>query len=166
MNQNFRNVNPVEGDAGQEPAENTLRLVATLPVPDGLTSRVHRRIARARAHTERAGFWSLWLPMHRLQMAGAALLVITIGAIGASNWTGYHGKHPDPARQIGLPGTASGGFGTAGKEGHPASLTPIKVPPQQNQVSSAQKKKPSASKAAKHAKAADSLTDPSQGPIK
>ena len=124
-------------------AEETLRLVAQLPPPGDLAERVHQRLKGAQNLSPRRGFWSLWLPAHRLQYAGAALLVL---AIAGSAWTVRHtggggaakGQGPvQPAAQA-----VPQGFGTAGSEARPSSLKPIKVPP-------APKKKPSASKVLK-----------------
>lgn len=148
-----------------EQAIETLRLVATLPPPEGLTDRVHQRIAVARSVSSttpsRASavlqIWRLWMPMQRLQFAGAALLVV---AIGASSWGAYEGRlrpgqQTQPASQPSSPQTSSqpsspptpasteSGFRTAGSERRPSTLTPIKVPP------AGTRKKPSATHLAK-----------------
>jgi hypothetical protein len=131
----------------EEEAIQTLRLVATLPPPEGLADRVHQRLTDAQTVDRRKpsrsnallSIWRLWMPMQRLQFAGAALLVV---AIGASSWTVYQGKvQPRQGSQSGAQPAAApspAGFGTAKTERRPATLTPIKVPPP------ATKKKPSA----------------------
>lgn len=127
-------------------ADETLRLLAELPEPDGLTDRVHQRLAHAQVTPERRGFWSLWLPAQRFQFAAAAVLVL---AVAGSMWS-LHRSHPPaagaqntpaPAAQGGSPANA-GGFRNAGAERVPPTLHPIKVPP-------APKKKPGAGHAAK-----------------
>lgn len=150
MNQNLY----PENQAGHE-GEETLRLVAQLPPPADLTERVHHRLEAQRrlenglSATTR-GFWSLWMPVQRLQYAGAALLVL---AIAGSAWTVRHAGNGvasgssngqpavQPAQPMAQPlvPSASQGFGTASSEARPSNLNPIKVPP-------APKKKPSASK--------------------
>jgi len=147
-------------------AEETLRLLATLPPPTGLEDRVHQRIdsqirAEQFAPLPRS-IWSLWKPAHRLQFAGAAVLVL---ALVGSTWRVYHTKNGavviQPAPQTGSPATPTSNFGTAGAEGHPSTLTPIKVPP-------APKKKPSATHAGnkpspkKLANASKAATEPAQ----
>jgi hypothetical protein len=135
----------IKSDAEQlQTAEETLRLVAQLPPPEGVADRVHRRL-RAQGEAPR-GFWRLWLPAHRVQFAGAALLV---AAIAASTVAVRHPKShaPNVPAVQSVPEQRSG-FGTAGAERHPASLTPIPVPARQ---SNAPKKKPGAGHAVKHA---------------
>lgn len=119
--------NPMQSD--REPEE-TLRLVAQLPSPDGLEDRVHQRLHVSQRHLPARGFWSLWKPAQRLQYAAAAALVL---ALAGSVWKVYHPAHGaiviQPAPQSGSPSTPGSGFGTAGAERHPGTLAPIKVPP-------------------------------------
>jgi hypothetical protein len=132
--------------------ESTLRLLAQLSPPDGLSDRVHRRLANAPEPAPARRFWSLWLPAHRLQFAGAAVLVT---ALAASSWTILERRHPQlPAAQNPAPRPAaapdSSAFSTAGSERRPSTLKAIKVPPTPK-TSSSQKaapagKKPSAAK--------------------
>jgi len=137
-------------------AEETLRLVAQTPPPDGLESRVHFRLNKEMRSLPQRGIWGLWLPAHKLQFAGAAVLVL---AMAASLWTVRHPKTAGPQAGSGsttvaqpVPVPPGAGFGTAGAERHPASLTPIQVPP-------VPKKKPSAKRAVK----AHSSTPTAQG---
>jgi len=160
MSENLFPLDPRE-DSGKE-AEETLRLVAELPPPAELTDRVHQRLAQglAEAGAARRGFWSLWMPAQRLQFAAAAVLAV---AVAGSMWGVYHGKNgarvvvaPAPvANPAANPSPAGGGFGSAGAERVPPTLTPIKAPP-------APKKKPGAGHAAvKHAaKPQDASTAP------
>jgi hypothetical protein len=136
-----------DGNESNESLESidTLRLLAELPPPDGLNDRVHRRLD-ARMDEElapRRGFWSLWMPVRRLQYAGVAVLVV---ALAGATWSVRHSRDGAPGAQPLAPSAAQPGhaFGSAGAEAHPASLKPILVPPAQGP-----KKKPSASRAAK-----------------
>ena len=142
MTQNLHTESPHE-------AEETLRLLAQLPPPADLTEHIHYRLKDAQSATESRGFWSLWMPVQRLQYAGAALLVL---AIAVSAWTVRHvgsggsakGQAPlqstgQPVAQPIQPAPQRSGFVPAGSETRPSNLKPIKVPP-------APKKKPSASK--------------------
>ena len=148
MTENFSNP---KHESGHE-ADETLRLLAGLPEPAGLTDRVHRRLASAQeAMPERRGFWSLWMPARRLQFAGAAVLAL---AVAGSMWSVYR-SHPqtaggqaagahatpvaNPAGQGSSPASGDG-FHSAGAERVPPTLHPIKVPP-------APKKKPAAAHA-------------------
>jgi hypothetical protein len=121
----------------------TLRLLAELPPPDGLNDRVHRRLDARMGEelTPQRGFWSLWMPVRRLQYAGVAVLVV---ALAGATWSVRHSRDgvpgPQPVAPSAVPGHA---FGSAGAEAHPATLKPIVVPP------AAPKKKPGAGKAAK-----------------
>jgi hypothetical protein len=145
MTQNFHDPDSARqrSDHLDREAEQTLRMVAELPPPSELTDRVHQRLSHARASMPRRRFWSFWLPAQRLQFAGAAALVVVF--VG-STWSVYYSKtsHVKRGAPIGVAAPqgpvapASGGFGTAGAERHPSTLTPIEVPP-------ARKKKPSAS---------------------
>jgi len=141
MTQNFRN----SEYENTSQAEETLRLLAELPPPADLKDRVHYRLAAERTKPMHRSVWSLWMPAQRLQYAAAAVLVV---AVAGSTWGVYHtrpqaGQKAGPSTQIApaVPHDA-GGFGTAGAERVPPTLSPIKVPP-------APKKKPSASKMAK-----------------
>jgi len=152
MNQNIQNpnsANPLNevSERTSSEAEHTLRLVAALPPPVELTDRVHRRLSHAQASLPRRGFWALWMPAQRLQFAGAAVLAVVFAG---SAWSVFHAKGGatgqvpaahDTASPVSPVSPTAGGFGTAGTERRPSTLTPIKAPP-------APKKKPSASHAA------------------
>lgn len=132
------NQNPNPMYESQHEAEETLRMVATLPPPAELTDRVHQRLAVEKATARRRGFWSLWMPAQRFQFAAAAILVV---AVAGSTWSVYHtnrgSKIVAPVPRVADPSGIGGGFGTAGAERVPPTLNPIKVPP-------APKKKPGA----------------------
>jgi len=127
--------------------EATLRLLAQLPPPEGLADRVHRSLASAPDPAPSPRFWSLWLPAHRLQFAGAAVLVT---AMAVSSWTILESRRPSsPTAKTTVPRTAADSdrstFSSADAERRPATLKPIKVPPAPK-TSAAPKKKPSAAK--------------------
>jgi hypothetical protein len=131
------------GEAPVNEGLETLRLLAEMPAPAGLEDRVHRRISAAHEARKQRSFWSLWKPAQRLQFAGAAVLMVVIGA---SSWTVFRGRvvtetpgQPAPASPA--PVSPAGGFAPAGAERRPSTVNPIKVPP-------APKKKPGAGHAA------------------
>jgi hypothetical protein len=147
MSEKFYNPTHETHEPGHE-VDETLRLLAALPEPDGLTDRVHQRLSHAQVTPERRGFWSLWMPAQRFQFAAAGVLAV---AVAGSMWS-LHRSHPPAAgaqnapaathaAQGGSPADA-GGFHSAGAERVPPTLHPIKVPP-------APKKKPGAGHAAK-----------------
>jgi len=151
-------------DVGGE-AERTLRLLAQLPAPEGLTERVHGRLGRERASGTRRGFWRLWLPAHRLQFAGAAALVLAVAGSTLSlrykQTPAAHGTTPGasaPAPALSRPeAAADGAFGTASASRRPATLTPIPAP-------APPRKKPGASRAAvRHAAKTKSAGEQSEG---
>lgn len=127
---------------GSTEAEETLRLVAKLPAPDGLHDRVQRRLDTGqwqRAEARRT-VWSLWMPTRKLQYAGMGVLA---AALAVSVWS-VHRTHELSVRPANTPGAtvgggqpaqakpgaaSAGGFSTAGKIAVPHTLTPIKVPP-------------------------------------
>ncbi len=125
MNLNWHDSDDSSVSTGRTEAEDTLRLLAQLPPPEGLSGRVLHRLAVERAAAPRRSFWSLWLPMQRVQYAGAALLVV---AVIGSTWSVYH---VHPATGVTPSHSApSAGFGSAGAERRPATIAPIKVPEQ------------------------------------
>jgi len=111
-------------------AEETLRLLAALPSPEALTSRVHARLQATEAVPARRSFWSYWLPAQRFQFAGAAALALAV--VGAT-WGVNHQHSPQGAAnqtaRPAAPAAITGGFGTAGTARVPPTLNPIKVPP-------------------------------------
>ena len=160
MNQEFKNLpqfpefqpasEVVPAEVSQ--AEETLRQLARLEPPIGAAERVHYRLQEAQNAPQRKSIWATWMPVRRMQYAGAAILAV---AVGASSWGVYHARHSfgsQPANPT-LHGTPSGGFGAAGAERHPGSLKPINVPP-------VHKKKPSPGRVKPDARAAQPTSDP------
>jgi hypothetical protein len=115
-------------ESGSE-AEETLRLLARLPAPEGLNDRIHSRLEMTTRPARRsflASIWSLWMPAQRLQFAGAALLVL---AVAGSTWSVYHTSNRAGNVTPVPPAGPSTSFGSAGAERVPQTLKPIKVPP-------------------------------------
>ncbi len=144
-------VNATVNSTGPTAAEQTLRLVARLAEPEGLNERVLHKLAVARAEAPGRSFWSLWLPMQRVQYAAAALLVI---AVAGSTWGVYRTAPASNLPVENKPATQSApsaGFGSAGAERRPATIAPIKVPPRGQKLdssSTSHHQKPSPVKAA------------------
>jgi len=124
-------------------AEETLRQLARLEPPIGVADRVHYRLQRAQNAPPSKGFWASWMPLRRMQYAGAAILTI---AVGVSSWGVYHAHRAVGPHSVNpqLQGTPPSSFGTAGAERHPGTLAPIKVPPVHKKKPSASRVKPAA----------------------
>lgn len=144
----------LEARAGRE-AEETLRLVAKIPAPEGLEERVQRRLDAEvlRSAERRHSVWSLWMPGRKLQFAGAAVLS---AAVAGSAWSVYHGQRlaadanaaakqavPAPAKS-----PAGSGFTPAGAVAVPHTLAPIHVAPAPKRKPTAASTKPSPKKIA------------------
>ena len=147
MNQNSENLRKPEGQAGDPliVASETLRLLANVPPPEGLTDRIHARVHRRLLAQQSAlparSFWFGWQPAMRAQFA-AAVVVLVATAAGSWNLYRIHSANSaTPASQANhapsvpvapapVPMAASGGgFSTAGAVRMPPTLTPLHVPP-------------------------------------
>jgi len=120
--------------------EATLRLLAQVEPPRGLQDRIHSRIEKAAAETSGLRvrrFWGFWLPVRRLEFAGAAILAL---GLATSIWS-IHRVRIGPVTTY-PPNGPSTPFGSAGASGHPRTLEPIKVPPFPRKKPSASKLKP------------------------
>lgn len=141
-------------------AEETLRMVAGMPAPDGLEERVQQRLDAELKRSERVrhSLWSLWMPARKLQYAAAGVLA---AAVAISSWSVYHGQRmaananaaskqaaPAPAK-----GTAGSGFTPAGAVGVPHTLAPIHVAPAPKRKPGAAATKPSPKKVVHPSKA-------------
>ncbi|WP_263359999.1 hypothetical protein [Acidicapsa ligni] len=160
-----------QSDTRLTEAEHTLRLLANLPPPEGLTDRIHHRLRFA---PEPRGMrflnWRfLGQPAMGLQFAGAALVLV---ALAGGSWSLYHrAGHvqavvPQTGNSVSAPVNApaspveSSGFRNAGAVRVPPTLTPLHVPP-------VPKKKPSAGHAvARHVAPpqADAAEEPATQP--
>lgn len=135
MNPNI-SPDPRNSSGERTEAEETLRLLATLPPPEGMTDRVHRRLAEEKSTPRRR--WVLWMASPRLQFAGAA---VAVAALATGGWTLYQSNRSQPLVP-GVHAPAQGSFSTGGAVRQPPTLTPMHVPP-------APKKKPAAQSTAK-----------------
>ncbi len=104
------------------PVDTTLRLIANLPVPEGLEERVHTRL-RLAPRTARLLAWPLRTDTGWMRSAAAAAIVVVVAGGG---WGVYSRvEHPQqPVRVIAMPatGTSGGGFGNAGAMRTPQTL--------------------------------------------
>ena len=107
---------------GPGSADETLRLIASLPAPEGLEERVHAALRRA-PHTGSILTWPLALtPQSGWMRAAAAAAIVFVVAGGG--WGVYsHVERGQPATAIVLPRVpVSGGFSSAGAMRTPQTL--------------------------------------------
>jgi hypothetical protein len=104
--------------------EETLQMLAKLPAPEGLSGRVHSRLAGERLEVRR-NWWQLSVP--QMRFAAAAVLLV---ALAGEGWNLYRG-HVAEVRSVVAPPhvTPRGGFDNAHGAAVPKTLTPIHVPP-------------------------------------
>jgi hypothetical protein len=105
-------------------AEETLRQVAKLPPPDGLTERVHHRLRAEAAKPHRTGFWAAWQISPRLQFAGAAVVMV---ALASGGWAIYQSNHAS-SLVPGIHNAPAGSFGGNGAVRVPPTVAPLHVP--------------------------------------
>lgn len=120
--------NPISSDSGAGSGEDTLRLIASLPAPDGLEERVHKAL-RAAPRSGRVLAWPARfhartaLESNWMRAAAAAAIVFVVVGGG---WGVYSRVQPSPTgKVIVMPQRApsSGGFQGAG-----AIRTPETIP--------------------------------------
>lgn len=107
------------------PAEETLRLIATLPAPDGLADRVHRKLRSTPQHV-RLLEWPMWLGPGAFRisaaMRGAAAAAIVL-VVAGGGWGIY--SHVQPFQSspvVATPARIGGsGFSSAGAMRKPDS---------------------------------------------
>ncbi len=107
---------------GPGSAEETLRLIASLPAPEDLEERVHEALRRA-PHTGRVLAWPVALrPASAWMRAAAAASIVFVVAGGG--WGVYsHVERGQSAKMIVLPHVpVSGGFSSAGAMRTPQTL--------------------------------------------
>jgi hypothetical protein len=106
-------------------AEETLRLIASLPAPEGLEERVHSAL-RAAPRTARILHWpvaltssSAWMRSSAMRSAAAAAIVCVVAGGG---WSIY--SRVQPPKVIAMPAhvAAPGGFSNAGAMRTPQTL--------------------------------------------
>jgi hypothetical protein len=107
-------------DSGSSEAEETLRLIAQLPAPDGLEDRIHASL-RSAPRTARVLAWPSTLAANWLRAAAAAAIVFVVAGGG---WGIYSRVQPGPSAQgVVTPHVgAQGGFSQAGAERRPQTL--------------------------------------------
>ncbi|HEV2484373.1 MAG TPA: hypothetical protein VGT08_02480 [Terracidiphilus sp.] len=107
-------------EAVSSPAETTLRLIATLPAPDGLEDRVMAGL-KAAPRTARVLHWPEMLQPTGSWIRGAAAAAIVFVVTGGG-WGIY--TRVQPARVIAMPPRtgAAGGFSNAGAMRTPQTL--------------------------------------------
>jgi hypothetical protein len=151
---NFSKQNTAVHDSSVGAAEETLRLIATLPVPEGIEKRIE---AGLRAAPRRAGILS-WLQAPRLEnawvraAAAAAIVFVVVGG----GWGVIALVQPSqPARATAVPAvapheTAPGGFSNAGAMRTPQTLDhPIVAQPPVARPTAVPAAKPDAKPAAR-----------------
>lgn len=114
------NLNPATTEGG---AEETLRLIARLPAPEGLEDRVHTALRKA-PRSARILPWpmaSKWMHSTIARSAAAAVIVCVVSGGG---WAVYSRVAPAPApRVIAMPRVAAtGGFSSANAMRTPTTL--------------------------------------------
>jgi hypothetical protein len=147
MNEKFEPLSPPENNsveskiAALREADQTLRMMAKLPPPEGLADRVHVRLRSQQAGLEsnRKRSWFALLAGPRWQFATMALV---FAALAGGGWNVYRLNHSQvlvaPPHQA-----APGGFDSSHEMHVPPTLAPIHVPP-------APKKKPAAGRNGSH----------------
>jgi hypothetical protein len=107
-------------DSGSSEAEETLRLIASLPAPDGLEDRIHASL-RSAPRTARVLAWPSPMAANWLRAAAAAAIVFVVAGGG---WGIYSRVQPGPSAQgVVAPHVgAQGGFSQAGAERRPQTL--------------------------------------------
>jgi hypothetical protein len=134
MNDQVRNGNSNDAVAGGAPgeAEATLRLIASLPPPQGLEERLHASLAEA-PRRGRVLAWPAALNPGSAWMRSAAAAAIVSVVVGGG-WGVYSRiPHAQQARSVILAprGPAQGGFATAGAMRMPQTLNgPVVAHPQ------------------------------------
>ncbi len=126
-------------DAARQ-AEETLRIIASLPAPQWLEDRITEALSKA-PRTGRMLAWPLprerW--MHSALVRGAAAAAI-VCVVGAGGWGVYSHVHPNQApKAVAMPPhvAAPGGFSSAGAMRTPQTLNrpvlihPVTTTPQQ-----------------------------------
>ncbi len=150
---NFHNEYPHlnQSGAGAEPceAEETLRLIARLPIPEGLEDRIQAGLL-SRPRGARILAWPVAPRVDRGWMRSAAAAAIVF-VVAGGGWGIYsHVQEPQPARVIVMPPHVStpGGFSGAGAMRTPQTLNgpvvahPVTAQPAQVVVPARTAKKP------------------------
>jgi hypothetical protein len=136
---NFSDQSPYAGSSGSGEFESTLRMIASLPVPEGLAERVEAGLRAAPRTAEGGARILAWPVALRLEnawvhsslarsAAAAAIVAVVIGG----GWGVYSRVQPaQPARAITVPlhTSAQSGFSSAGAMRTPQTLSgPVVAP--------------------------------------
>jgi hypothetical protein len=127
------------GGSGSSPAEETLRLIARLPVPDGLEERIHIGLKAQSAAASSRGRLLRWLLSLRPDMGWAqsafvrsAAAAAIVAAVVGGGWGVYSHIHvAEPARAVTTAPSISAprGFSSAGAMRTPQTLNgPVVAP--------------------------------------
>jgi hypothetical protein len=109
-------------------AEKTLRLIASLPAPEGLVERVQAGLRAAPRSGRVLGWPGAWMRSGALKTAAAAAIVCVVVGGG---WRIYSRVAPGPATNVvAMPARVGnqGGFSNAGASRKPDTLTGPVVP--------------------------------------
>jgi len=114
--------NTFSNDSGDGAAEETLRLIASLPAPEGLEDRVHAGLLAAGRRGRVLAWPAAFTPASAWVRSAAAAAIVFVVAGGG--WGIYSHVQPgQPARVIAMPhASASGGFSGAGAMRTPQTL--------------------------------------------
>lgn len=110
--------------SSQESADETLRLIASLPAPDGLSDRVQAALRTTAPHSATVLHWPVALSSHSSFLRGAAAAAI-VCVVAGGGWRIYsHVPAQTSPQVIQMPqGTGlSSGFGAAGARHVPDTL--------------------------------------------
>jgi hypothetical protein len=113
-------------DAGTSEAEETLRLIARVPVPDGLEDRVRSRLRSSQVHAHHSArilAWPVLRPASGWMRTAAAAAIVFVVAGGG--WGVYSRvQPPQAAKVIVMPPrvVSPGGFSNAGAMRTPSTL--------------------------------------------
>jgi hypothetical protein len=110
-------------------AEETLRLIAGLPAPQGLEDRIHAGLRAAEPHRARILAWPAglrpgrnWVHGAALRSAAAAAIVCVVAGGGWSIYARVQQHRPSSAVALPAHPAASGGFSNAGAMRVPQTL--------------------------------------------
>jgi hypothetical protein len=123
---NFSKQNPVVRDSGLSAAEETLRLIASLPAPEGLERRIEASL-QAAPRKARILSWPVALTLEKAWVRAAAAAAIVF-VVAGGGWGVVALVQPSqPARVTVAPpvaphGAAPGGFSNAGAMRTPQTL--------------------------------------------
>jgi hypothetical protein len=122
---------PMTSESVLTPAEETLRLIANLPAPEGLEDRVHARVHAAASAAQHRGSVLAWPRAFRAESgwmrgAAAAAIVFVVAGGGWGVYTRVESTQNQPAKVIVMPARMPGS--TGGLSGAGAMRPPLTLP--------------------------------------